>query len=205
MPERMSRQQRQQETRTRLLDAAERMFAERGIHGASLDDVAADAGLTKGAVYSNFTSKADLLLGLMQRRQAEDVVDAEGILADTSRPAEGRFHSLGKAYAHGVGKARSRQYAMLLLEFWLYGMRDPTAQTQAAEMLRSSRAGTRAAIETHHHNHTSRLSPTQLATLTTALDIGLAVQHLIDPEEVPGELYGTAMQLISGAGTGPLK
>lgn len=43
----------------------------------ALDDVAAAAGLTKGAVYSNFTGKADLLLELMRRRQGEDVVDAD--------------------------------------------------------------------------------------------------------------------------------
>ncbi|TDB84388.1 TetR/AcrR family transcriptional regulator, partial [Actinomadura sp. KC216] len=61
------RRDRRDETRTALLTAAERLWAERGIHGASLDDIAAAAGLTKGAVYSNVAGKTDLLLALMER------------------------------------------------------------------------------------------------------------------------------------------
>src|SRR3954466_13368507 len=87
---RTGRQHRRVQTRTALLDAAQRLWAERGIHGASLDDIAASAGLTKGAVYSNFTGKTDLLLALLERytqteaelcgslRQAEDAPDAHG-------------------------------------------------------------------------------------------------------------------------------
>ncbi|WP_243717523.1 TetR/AcrR family transcriptional regulator, partial [Actinomadura darangshiensis] len=73
------RRDRREQTRTALLTAAERLWAERGIHGASLDDIAAAAGLTKGAVYSNFAGKTDLLLALMERitsdRTRPDVCD----------------------------------------------------------------------------------------------------------------------------------
>ena len=54
---RTPRQERRAQTRAALLDAAERLWAERGIRGASLDEIAAQAGLTKGAVYSNFAGK----------------------------------------------------------------------------------------------------------------------------------------------------
>ena len=65
---------RRELTRRHLLDAAAGEFARQGFHGASLDAVAAAAGFTKGAVYSNFSSKADLFLAVIDdrmERQAE--------------------------------------------------------------------------------------------------------------------------------------
>ncbi|MBF4613247.1 TetR/AcrR family transcriptional regulator [Curtobacterium sp. VKM Ac-1376] len=55
------------EVRERLLAAGAVVFAEQGVYGARLDDVAARAGFSKGAVYSNFSSKEDLLAQVMQR------------------------------------------------------------------------------------------------------------------------------------------
>ena len=57
MPSVMTRAERQQRTREDLVDAAERLFSGQGFHATSLDAVAAEAGYTKGAVYSNFESK----------------------------------------------------------------------------------------------------------------------------------------------------
>src|SRR5436309_10047946 len=59
---------RRQLTRDALIDAAADLFARRGFHAASLDDIAAAAGFTKGAIYSNFGSKEDLLLGVVEQR-----------------------------------------------------------------------------------------------------------------------------------------
>ena len=67
---RMSRAQRKEMTRELLLDAAIEVFAEKGYHGASLDDVADAAGFTKGAVYSNFTRKSDLFRALLERESS---------------------------------------------------------------------------------------------------------------------------------------
>jgi AcrR family transcriptional regulator len=53
------------ETRGRLLESAARVYARRGFDGATLDEVAAEAGLTKGAVYDHFGSKEKLLLALL--------------------------------------------------------------------------------------------------------------------------------------------
>ena len=58
----MRRAESQERTRQALVGAAAEVFGERGLHGASLDDVAARAGFTKGAVYSNFASKEELIL-----------------------------------------------------------------------------------------------------------------------------------------------
>ena len=63
---------RREMTRRHLLDAAAVVFARDGFHGASLDDVAATAGFTKGAVYSNFKSKEDLFLAVFDDRFARE-------------------------------------------------------------------------------------------------------------------------------------
>src|SRR5438093_937347 len=60
---------RREQTRAYLLEAAAAVFAARGFHGASLDEIAEAAGFTKGAIYSHFQSKADLFLALQKERQ----------------------------------------------------------------------------------------------------------------------------------------
>ena len=56
----ITRDQRKARTRERLLDAATRVFAAKGYRGAAVDDVAEEAGLTKGAVYAHFRTKEAL-------------------------------------------------------------------------------------------------------------------------------------------------
>ena len=79
---RMIRNQQQRHNRLRLLAAAERIFAARGIAGASLDDVALEAGLTKGTVYSNFRNKSELILEVIRYRQtlSQEARDFHAIL-----------------------------------------------------------------------------------------------------------------------------
>jgi len=64
------RQRRKAETRTLLLEAGLRVFAERGLDLATLDDVASAAGFTKGAIYRQFPSKGAFLLGLFEQYAA---------------------------------------------------------------------------------------------------------------------------------------
>ncbi len=79
------------QTRARVLRAAGQVFAERGYERSSLDDVAAAAGLTKGAIYSSFSGKEELFYALMEERINErlalvaDVIDRQGAIGDTMR------------------------------------------------------------------------------------------------------------------------
>ncbi len=66
-----SRKERADRTRTDLLDAMARVVAARGFEGASVGDVASEAGYTKGALYANFSSKSELFATLVQREAAE--------------------------------------------------------------------------------------------------------------------------------------
>src|ERR1700689_4541399 len=73
------RSARKAETRTRLLEAAARGYARRGLDGAPLEEVAAEAGFTKGAVYGNFGSKENLLLALMEEHLGQQVIEQIGL------------------------------------------------------------------------------------------------------------------------------
>src|SRR5687767_15901928 len=81
--ERVRRQPRAQ-TREELLDAAARVFARRGFHGASVEAVSEEAGFSTGAVYSNFESKEELFLSLYEeriqrrRRELREAVERSG-------------------------------------------------------------------------------------------------------------------------------
>src|SRR5580658_3699842 len=78
-------ERRRQQTREHLLAAAAEVFAERGFHGASLDEVAAVAGFTKGAVYSNFRNKEGLFLALFQAIYRHEM---EALRATLDEPSE---------------------------------------------------------------------------------------------------------------------
>src|ERR1019366_10573898 len=82
---------RRQQTRDYLLSAAERVFAERGFHAASLDEVAAVAGFSKGAVYSNFKNKEDLFLALFKANYDREMQALRATLEGSEVPPETRL------------------------------------------------------------------------------------------------------------------
>ncbi|GAA2634057.1 TetR/AcrR family transcriptional regulator [Actinomadura fulvescens] len=190
------RRERREITRTALLGAAERLWAERGIHGASLDDVASSAGLTKGAVYSNFAGKTDLLLALLESytrdRIGTDVCDE---LRDADRSTDKRFERAGHAYARRLAGEDARLLALLLVEFWLYGMRDFAAGWRLADWYAERREAIARGLKL---GQADGVAAHDRAALAMALDFGLAFQHLLDPERVPAQLYATGMRLLLG-------
>ncbi|GAA0331761.1 TetR/AcrR family transcriptional regulator [Actinoallomurus spadix] len=222
---RTPRQERRAQTRAALLDAAERLWAERGIRGASLDEIAALAGLTKGAVYSNFASKSDLVLALLERyTQAEPGLAACHALRDSARPPQERCADVGRHYAERLSDEDTRMRALLLVELWLFGMRDFSAGWRIADWYHARREELAAGLsgspaegrsgspsEDRSGNlgegrsgspaegrsgGGSEMSPEDRASLAMAIEFGLALQHLLDPERVPAELYGSGVGLL---------
>ncbi|MCW2862411.1 MAG: transcriptional regulator, TetR family [Actinoallomurus sp.] len=192
---RTPRQEKRAQTRAALLDAAERLWAERGIRGASLDEIAAQAGMTKGAVYSNFAGKTDLILALLDRyTQVEIGRRTSSHLRDTGRAPADRCADAGRHYARRLSAEETRMKALLLMELWLFGMRDFSAGWRIADWYQNHREGLAAGLETNGGD----LSPEDRASLAMAIEFGLALQHLLDPDRVPAELYGPGMSLVLG-------
>ena len=129
MRPRLTRAERKQQTRAQLLDAALRVFLRRGFHGASLDDIAEEAGYTTGAVYSNFKGKDDLFLAVLdaeaQRRfplHTELMLQAFSI-EDGLRASAREMAQYAREHPGWTG---------VYVEFWTHASRRPELRRRVA-------------------------------------------------------------------------
>jgi AcrR family transcriptional regulator len=181
-------------TRDALIGAAAKVFLARGFQGASLREIASEAGLTTGAVYSNFDGKADLFLAVLE----EKLDPRLAVMYEAARTAPQRRigAAVGREFAAYV--RQRRRWLTLLIEFWAEAARDPKLRPKFAERhgkLRSAIAEV-LAERTDKLGLQLALSPDQLATVLIALTNGMAVEHLADPQGVPKDLYGHALDLL---------
>jgi AcrR family transcriptional regulator len=175
---------RREQVRARVLEAARDVFAERGFAGASTDQVAAAAGFTKGAVYSNFGSKDDLFLALMDAEVAARVTAVELALAGTSDLA-GALAAVGTELA-----VRDPSWQLLYLEFWQRAVRDPGARSAFVASRRELRTRVAEVVERFlatHPVHTG-WDAGRLTLVLIALTNGLALEALPDPGAVPDDV-----------------
>jgi AcrR family transcriptional regulator len=186
-------------TRRRLLDAAEVVFARRGFHGASVDEIAREAGATTGALYSNFTGKEDLFLALFERSTQADVHDYAEISTTQATPDE-QTRAVADLWMQIL---RERpHYFPLVVEFWAYAMREPQLRERLAERFRTLRAGSTSLVAQGAERRGITLSPEfaqRLGLLITALGNGLALEKLLDPDAIADETYGDLLVLIFNA------
>jgi AcrR family transcriptional regulator len=175
--------------RSRVLQAAGEVFAERGFAAASLDQVAAAAGFTKGAVYSNFASKDELFLALMAeevQRRVDGV--AAALQAATDLPA-------ALAAVNAELSRREAAWQLLFLEFWQRAVRDPEARRRFVASRRDLRTRITATVArylTEHPLHTG-WDAESLTLVIIALANGLAVEALPDPDAVPDDLLARVL------------
>ena len=188
---RLTRAERKELTRELLLDAAIEVFAQRGYHGASLEDVAAVAGFTKGAVYSNFETKADLFMALLVRETARR--NAALAAAIAREPMEELPQVAGHWLERQAGE--HRDWDVLTVEFWLAAARDP----EIADRLR---AGRRDIINQLGKVVDARLAESgsqpgldgrEIVVLLDALGTGLLMNSILEPEVVRPELFSRAI------------
>jgi AcrR family transcriptional regulator len=188
---RLTRAQRRQQTRARLLDAASQVFARRGFHAATVDEVAEAAGYTKGAVYSNFATKDELVLALLDQRVADQLQQVEALFAIESSE-ELRAALRGRTEQEF---AAARDVGVLMVEFSLYAMRSPAAQAELAKRYRQLRGRLAELITKRHARQQSSppMPPEHLAALALATDAGLFLQDAAEPGALPWELHADAM------------
>lgn len=198
-PRRLTRAQAKARTRELLIDAAAEVFARKGFAGASVEEIAEQAGFSIGALYSNFPGKRELFVALMDERGQQRVREASAILEE--RPGHGRLRAaLGQALVDVADK--DMDLAALQAEFWLYAVRHPEVMDTLAGQRRRTAAELEQLINTRL-GRDPRGYPTGLsarvAIVVTALFDGLVRQRRIDPASVPPELYADALAwLFSG-------
>ena len=190
----MRRQPREQ-TRAELLDAAARVFAERGFHGASVEAVSAAAGFSTGAVYSNFEGKDDLFLALYEERIARRRRE----LREAVQDAGGRGPGLRAAAASAAGALTDeREWFLLYFEFVLHAARDAGFRRRflalRGEGLAELTAGLAEGLA--HAGIESPLEVDELARAVRALGHGLALDELVEPVAESGELLARVLQVL---------
>jgi AcrR family transcriptional regulator len=176
-------------TRDRLLQAAAEVFAERGFAGASLDQVAAAAGFTKGAVYSNFAGKDELFLALMTDEAARRVDVVEAALRETT-DLPGALAAVGAELSR-----REATWQLLFLEFWQRAVRDPDAGRAFVASRRDLRQRVADVVARFLAEHPVRTGwdAESLTVVLIARSNGLAVEALPDPDAVPDGLLARVL------------
>ncbi len=180
---------KRERTRAALVAAALEVVASKGFAAASLDEIAARAGMTKGAIYSNFSGKAELLLAAMS---------AKGLTLSSSRPADltlgEEFRTMAADLGETIGRARGE--VAFLAEFQLYALSDPE--------IRKGFAATYAAAFTQTAEYLSRLKgaktdmpPRHLAAALQSIALGFMIQSFITPDEITDAVIERTMKALA--------
>ncbi len=193
------RSARKAQTRSRLLAAAARVYARRGFNGATLDEVASEAGLSKGAVYAHFGSKENLLVALMEEYLAAQIAEQVGLFdqdrALAERPLAGSEH-----WMEGLEEHPDR--FRLLMELWAHGQRDERLRHSLArgfDALRATLASFASDSAAADGFELLDGAGEQLANITMGLGLGLALLKLTEPEALPSALFGTVLSILAEA------
>jgi AcrR family transcriptional regulator len=193
----LTQERRRQQTREHLLAAAAQVFAERGYHGATLDEVARVAGFTKGAVYSNFKNKDDLFLALFKANYEREMAQIVATLESSTVPAVDRLSDFVALIQEGSNQPPNS--ALLYLEFWLYAARNADARARLAaiddEAVRSLAALLRA--ERAHEGIEPLEDPERVARVIEMLFRGIGLLRLTQPDVVDEELLTVALEFVA--------
>jgi AcrR family transcriptional regulator len=196
MSNRLSRVERTEQNRSLVLAAARRVFLARGYHGATLEQIADEAGFSKGVVYSQFDGKADLFLTLLRARIEERA-------ADNARVASG-LPSGGVAalLEHLAGVDRSEpQWMLLLIEFRVHAARNPEINRRYAEAHERTIDGLTSVLAgMQDRGEELPLPPRQLAEIMLTIGFGAALEQAANPDALGGP---SLAQRIAGLITSP--
>jgi AcrR family transcriptional regulator len=181
--------------RDQLLDAAERLLADRGYHATSVDTVVREAGLTKGAFYWNFASKEELFLGLLEDRFDRR---AAGLMAITERASADA--ETADVVSRGLTAMidEHRRLVLIMNEFWALAVRDERLRDRWVQRQRRLRDSLARTLEARHKTTGVPLTvpAERLATAVIAMADGLAMDRVAEPDAVPPDLFGEMLSLL---------
>lgn len=196
MSPRLTRAEQAERNRALLLVAARGVFLKRGYHGASVEQIADEAGFSTGVVYSQFGGKADLFLALLDARITERA-------AGNTRAVEGLTGDEGIArlleHAASVDRAEP-EWGLLVVEFRVHAVRDPGLARRYADAHQRTLAGAERVVAGLYQRagEPPPLPPADLARLLVALDTGARLEEAAAPGSSPMTLLGRLLgRLIS--------
>lgn len=197
VPVRRTRSEAREQTRQRLLDAALEVLLEKGFAASSVEDIAARAGFTRGALYSNFADKDAVFLALMDARMTHRMAEVTHVMT-TSSPLSvfGDLRQWSDQARDGDGWVR------LFAEFRAHALRNESARLRLVERDRALRDAYQQAIEAQFAAvGLAPPAPTaDLAIIVHVLDTMIPIQHALDPEGVAEGFLFDALTLLFRAG-----
>lgn len=190
---RLTRAEMQERTRAALVEAAYRLFERGGFSSVSLDEIAEEAGYSKGAVYSNFRSKEDLFLYLLEREQP-GIPDAS-MFDDESLSVAQQFEEFGR---RAIPESSPRKRA-LSLEMRACALRSRRARKLAGDRMRDFYEAFGKLVD-------ERAVSRGTAVSASGLELVMMMQVIIDgliglrpflPDLVTDEFCGKTMRLLA--------
>jgi AcrR family transcriptional regulator len=189
-----TRVERSEATRAALLRSASRLICELGMHGASIDRIAADAGYTKGAFYVHFASKEDLFLVMLDEHFATELARLDVVLAGAAEPIVEARRAAEDFLVHIDSDPEWRR---LYQEFATHAARDDPFRIEFATRQRGLRARM-AEVFTRWASDlgvTPSVAPADVAAMTFFMADGFLLDRIIEPELDPA-LYGRMIEVF---------
>jgi AcrR family transcriptional regulator len=185
MAVRLRRAEQVERNREAVLDAARRVFLDRGYGGATVDAIAEEAGFSKGVVYSQFGSKADMFMALLERRINERAAQNERIAA--GKPVAEAIRELLVAANRDV--VSERAWARLLVEFRAHAARDPVLNRRYSDAHRRTVEQLAALVaRLHERAGTPPVVPPQsMAEFVLAIGTGVTLERAANPAALPAD------------------
>jgi AcrR family transcriptional regulator len=183
------------ETRQRLFAAATGVFAEHGVGAATVEQIAAAAGFTRGAFYSNFAGKEELAVAMLEDHLAHSQAHNRALLARHPDPA-----GFVDAMRADTDREDDPLHAnpLLQVELMLYVARTPELRPALGAHLRAMRSlvGDLAVATAGARGVDLTDDAAVLGTILVALEDGLRLHRLIDPDATPADAYLTALAAL---------
>lgn len=184
------------EARDELLIAALRVFARRGYQEAGVDEIAGEAGYSKGALYWHFTGKQELLETLLDERVDQPMRELIELLA-SAPPERDMSIEATRGFARQLGE--QREAILLEREYWSLAIRDPQLRARYIERQTQLRHAMAAALEARaRHLGTPDLAmqTEDVARIVVAIIGGLTIDELIEPNSIDPQLLGETLATI---------
>ena len=188
MAVRLSREERKARTRVDLLAAARTVFLRRGFHGATLDEIAEEAGYTKGAVYSNFAGKDDLYLALLEAHYDRRVSAYVDLMFD-QETFEDAVQAVGRFMVEA--DMREPDWLPTLAEFVAHAARDESLREAYVAVRERFLAAIAHVIDVlvTRHGLALRVPPLEAARASSVLARGYSAERRLDPDAASPEMF----------------
>ena len=193
---RLTRKEKQEQTREAIMRAAAALFAKQGYEGTSLEAIARHAGLTQGAIYSNFESKADLWWSLAEFANRTLAFD---VFFTGERSLAHELRELGRGVWRFL-QDTSRSEFLLAREFDLFLMRNPRDRARYDRLIRAGRQQLADLLEAGATRRRTTL-PMPADQLARAIDVvteGLLHLFMLDPKAVDEALSVSTLVALAG-------